>query len=331
MRTSLVAAPLAAAALLAAGLVGAPAANAAPIKVVLPITGTTTLANPLADGAVLPMPEGARIVGDFDLTTTSLVGEMIIPPITAKVRALGLPWLGDTTSTVVLEPVGQTVSKVGTDGIVTADTSFRIALPEVRSDLPLFNLLNLGGRNCKTGVISTTLVSSAPFSLTDAFPMSATFTIPKLSGCPTLINDGVLNALMTGDGNTLDLMVGPLAAVPGDPTTPPPTPAPAPKPPAQGAQAKQASHVSATAKKIAWGRTGKVKVKVRPASKATGKIRVYKGKRLLATKRLRDGRATVTLRKKALKAGKHRLRVVYAGSSRLAPSTDKITVKVVKR
>ncbi|MGH1565077.1 Ig-like domain repeat protein [Mumia sp. DW29H23] len=332
MRRPVVAA-VAAAALVTAGIAGSPTAIAAPIKVILPITGSTSLANPLAAGAVLPMPEGAALTGDFDLGTGSLVGDMVIPPITAKVRALGLPVLGDTTSTVILEPVDKTKATIGEGGIVTAVTSFRIALPEVRSDLWLVDKINLGGPDCKTGVITTTLTSTKPFSLTDAFPMTATFTIPKLSGCPTVINDTLLNTLMSGDGNTLDLMVGPITAAPVEPTptpTPPaPTPTPAPKPPA--AVVLKASTVGGTTTKVTFGKAGKVKVRVRPSAGATGTVRLYKGKRLLATKSLRDGRATLTLRKKALKAGKHRLRIVYSGSRTLKSSKGTVTVKVVKR
>ncbi|WP_167003798.1 Ig-like domain repeat protein [Mumia sp. ZJ430] len=327
MRRPVVAA-LATAALVTAGLAGAPAANAGS-QVVLPITGTTSLANPLAGGAVLDMPAGAKLTGDFDLLRDPLlVGDMVIPPITAKVRALGIPVLGDTTSTVVLEPVGKTEARAGEGGIVTAKTSFRIALPEVRSDLPLADKLNLGGPDCKTDVITTTLTSTEPLSLTEAFPMKATFTIPEITGCPKVLtiplSNWALNTLMGGEGNTLDLMVGPITTVPGQN----PAPAPAPKP---VAVTKSASTVKATAKKIAYGKAGKVKVAVRSSRKASGTVRVYKGKKLLATKRLANGKATVTLRKKALKAGKHRLRVVYAGSSTVRGSNGKVVVRVVKR
>lgn len=318
-------AAFAAAALVTTGLASAPAASAAPLNVVLPISGTTKLANPLAAGAVMQLPEGSQLAGQFDLATGSMVGDMTIPPITAKVRALGLPVLGDTTSTVVLEPVDKTQAKVGDGGIVTADISFRIALPEVRSDLWLVDKINLGGPDCKTGVIETTMTSTEPFSLSDAFPMTATFTIPKLSGCPTFINDGILNTLMAGDGNTLDLMVGPLAVVPSKPA---PAPKPAPKP---ARATPKASTVSASSVKVVWGKAAKVKTRVRPSAGATGTMRLYKGSRLLAKKAVRDGRATLKLRKKALRPGKHKLRVVYSGSKTLKASKRKVVVKVVKR
>ncbi|TNC35420.1 Ig-like domain repeat protein [Mumia zhuanghuii] len=319
---------LATAALVTTGLAGAPAANAGS-QVVLPITGTTSLANPLAGGAVLDMPAGAKIVGDLDLLRDPLlVGDMVIPPIRAKVRALGIPVLGDTTSTVVLEPVGKTEARAGDGGFVTATTSFRIALPEVRSDLPLADKLNLGGPSCKTGVITTTLKSTEPLSLSDAFPMKATFTIPEITGCPKFLaiplSSWALNALMGGDGNTLDLMVGPITTAPGQTATPAPVTRPA-------AAAKSASSVRATAKTFRYGKAGKVAVSVRSSRAATGKVRVYKGKKLLATKRLVDGKTRVTLRKKSLKAGKHRLRVVYAGSSTVRSSRTTVVVRVVKR
>ncbi|WP_262849272.1 Ig-like domain-containing protein [Mumia quercus] len=321
-------AALATAALVTGGLAGAPAANA-DSQVVLPITGTTSLANPLAGGAVLDMPAGAQLAGSLDIFRDPLlVGDMVIPPITAKVRALGIPVLGDTTSTVVLEPVGKTEARSIEGGYIEARTSFRIALPEVRSDLPLADKLNLGGPDCKTDVISTTLTSTEPLSLTEAFPMKATFTIPEISGCPKFLtiplSNWALNALMGGDGNTLDLMVGPITTLP----SPAPAPSPAPKP---TAVAKVASSLKASAKKVTYGKAGKVKVAVRSSRTATGAVRIYKGKKLLATKRLAHGKASVTLRKKSLKAGKHKLRVVYAGSSTVRSSKGTVVVRVVKR
>ena len=96
----------------------------------------------------------------------------------------------------------------------------------------------------------------------------------------------------------------------------------APTPPAK-------TRTSATAPKVTYGQPAKVKVKVSP--KATGKVRVFKGKRTLGTAKLnKSSRATVKLGKKKLKPGKHALRVRYLGNAKSKPSTDKVALRVTK-
>ncbi|KHL08968.1 Ig-like domain-containing protein [Mumia flava] len=329
-----------AAAGLTAALLATTPADAAPVPVVLPISGTTTLANPLAGGAVLTMPEGARLRGDFDLATSGVTGTMEIPEITAKVRALGLPWIGDTTSTVVLEPIGDTVAVVGDGGIVTADTTFRIALPDVRSDLPLLRLINLGGPTCRTGDVTARLVSSEPFSLTDPIAMSAAFTIGDLHGCPDVLGlpagDWLLSTLLSGDGNRLDLTVGPIspdpdAPTPTEPTPTEPTPTVPPKPPVVKPPTKVASTTTATTTAVRYGRKARIRVRVRSSRTATGVVRVRKGAKALGSHRLRSGRATVTLRRKSLRVGRHWLTVVYPGSAKVKASKTTVVLRVKKR
>ncbi|MDN5856819.1 MAG: Ig-like domain-containing protein [Actinomycetia bacterium] len=78
---------------------------------------------------------------------------------------------------------------------------------------------------------------------------------------------------------------------------------------------------------IAKKTRARVHVKVRSTGKATGKVRVKQGKRVLGTAKLRAGKTTVRLKRFA-KPGKHRLTIKYAGNKSVKASTAKRTVRV---
>ncbi len=87
-------------------------------------------------------------------------------------------------------------------------------------------------------------------------------------------------------------------------------------------------------KKISRSAKAKVKVVVKVAGIAgpTGKLRIYDGKKRLRTVTLKAkhrGRLTVTLPR--LKAGKHRIKVVYAGSSQTTKKTSAKKTLTVRR
>jgi hypothetical protein len=54
---------------------------------------------------------------------------------------------------------------------------------------------------------------------------------------------------------------------------------------------------------------------------ATGRVQVLLGRRLVATRSLRDGRARVRVPARLVTPGAHRITVRYLGSSTTAPST----------
>lgn len=65
------------------------------------------------------------------------------------------------------------------------------------------------------------------------------------------------------------------------------------------------------------------------SAKATGTIKVTKGSKTIASGKLVNGKAKLTL-KKGLKAGKNKLRVVWAGDANSVGSVKAVTVKVAK-
>lgn len=73
----------------------------------------------------------------------------------------------------------------------------------------------------------------------------------------------------------------------------------------------------------------RVNVKVNSTGKATGKVRVKQGKKVLGTAKLKAGKATVKLKRFA-KPGKRRLTIAYVGNKSVKASTVKRTVRVRK-
>jgi hypothetical protein len=65
-----------------------------------------------------------------------------------------------------------------------------------------------------------------------------------------------------------------------------------------------------------------------------GTVRVYKGKKLLGTGTLKNGKVTIkvsTKKAKKLKVGKNTLTAKYLGSATVEASQDDFTIKVVTK
>ncbi len=100
------------------------------------------------------------------------------------------------------------------------------------------------------------------------------------------------------------------------------------------AKAKSKVSLKLVRSKVARSAKAKIRVTVKVAGIAgpTGKLRIYDGKKRLRTVTLKAkhrGRLTVTLPR--LKAGKHRIKVVYAGSSQTTKKTSAKKTLTVRR
>ena len=85
-------------------------------------------------------------------------------------------------------------------------------------------------------------------------------------------------------------------------------------------------------KKIRFGKRATVRVRVNTRGAAAGKVRLLKGKRVLDTATAgKAGNAKLHVKRKALKVGKHRLRVAYAGSKTAKKANAKFVLRVKKR
>lgn len=84
-------------------------------------------------------------------------------------------------------------------------------------------------------------------------------------------------------------------------------------------------------KSIRFGHRANVRVRVKTDGAAKGKLRLIKGKRVLDKAKVRGGKATLHIKRKALEVGKHKLRVTYAGSKTARKAHAKFTLRVKKR
>ncbi|ROS23158.1 Ig-like domain-containing protein [Cellulomonas sp. PhB150] len=101
---------------------------------------------------------------------------------------------------------------------------------------------------------------------------------------------------------------------------------------AKVAVAKASSSVKASfAKTLTYGKSSSVSVKVSAANglAATGRVEVREGAKVLKSATLAKGAAKIAL-PKSLKAGSHKLTVVYTGTSQIASAKAASTVKVAK-
>lgn len=203
LRTRLTSVALASVVALGVVALGAPA-QADTIKVKLPVSGSTVVKK---QNATLTLPSGGALTGDFDLAAGTLTnGQLSIPQFTAKIRIFGIPFFGDTTSTVALQQVKPTTAAVQADGTVKAQTTLRLNLPKVTSDrLPFVNLVK---STCRTKDFPVTLQSSNTFDLSTPLQFTSTFTLPDLTECG--LSEKLLSGLLSGPGNTLKLSAGPV-------------------------------------------------------------------------------------------------------------------------
>lgn len=85
-------------------------------------------------------------------------------------------------------------------------------------------------------------------------------------------------------------------------------------------------------KKIRFGKRANVRVRVNTHGAARGMVRLVKGKRVLdKAKAGKAGNAKLHIKRKALKVGKHKIRVHYAGSKTAKKANAKFTLRVKKR
>jgi len=92
-----------------------------------------------------------------------------------------------------------------------------------------------------------------------------------------------------------------------------------------------ATAVAVKAGKVVAGKKGKVTVTVTArgtSAKPTGTVRVFQGKKRIAQRALKSGKAVVTLPK--LKPGKVKLRFAYVGNARFKASAKTVTIRVAR-
>ncbi len=175
------------------GLVSAPAATAADtiVPVNFVVNASTHLKSLNMDVTVPP----GTFVGQVDLTTGALTGNLTLPPAKQSISLLGIPLATATFALGSNGPVHGTVDLAHGTASITASFTFNIT-SITASILPRLNLV---GNNCH-GSQPITQTLSGPINLTGSNTFSSDFTIPKFAGCGLITP--VLNLIIPGSGNT---------------------------------------------------------------------------------------------------------------------------------
>jgi hypothetical protein len=186
-------------AVLAAGVVSAPAASAA--DVVLPFTnyqvGGSLTVKKLNQSITLPA--GSTFNGSANLTTSELSGHVFIPEFTSTIRVLGIP-TRVTTKLDEAQPTQGTISIDSTGVHIRSTTSAILRIKKLR-----LGLLSVP-TTCRTAEpIQLTLNYDGPLSYPLAF--DGTTTIPPLTGCGLL--GPTLGTLLSGPGNAYHVTLAP--------------------------------------------------------------------------------------------------------------------------
>ncbi|HVK22522.1 MAG TPA: hypothetical protein VM677_14280 [Actinokineospora sp.] len=191
----------------AAGLAVAPVASADPIwPLAWTITGTTTIAKP---GLTVPIPAGAKFVGQIDFADWKITGETTIPDLVSKGKLLNAVPYTAIVRQVTTKPMDGGLI----DGKVQVNRYFKLQIVKLSLDfLPNVNLVPAG---CTTSADSVAkLVNTTPVDLAKPMGIGGEFVIPSFTRCGLLTP--ILTSMMSGPGNKMDLTFTPtpVAAAP---------------------------------------------------------------------------------------------------------------------
>jgi hypothetical protein len=150
------------------------------------------------------VPQGT-FVGQVNLTTGDLSGTLTLPPATTTIKLFGLPIASATFAVQAAGPITGHVDLA--TQTVTVHTSFNFLIK--KASATLLPWINLVGTTCR-GAQPVTVDFTGPVSLTGASSFSATYTVPKFTGCGALVTP-ILNLIIPGPGNTFNATFAPPA------------------------------------------------------------------------------------------------------------------------
>jgi len=188
-----------------AGFGLATAAPSASADTIIPIhwvvNATTTIKSV---NMTVTVPPGS-FVGQVDLNTGALTGNLTLPPASKTISLLGVPL---ATATFSMKETGPITGHVNLAAkTVTVNSSFTFNITS--ATLSFAPWLNLVGNSCR-GVTPITVNMSGPLHLTGASTFTSTYTIPKFTGCGFLVTP-LLNLIIPGPGNTFTASFAPPA------------------------------------------------------------------------------------------------------------------------
>lgn len=182
--------------------VAAPSAQQETLTLSYPVNGSTHINSTDSDLTVGP----GTLVSTVD-ATGAVVADLTLPPSTGSFRQFGFIPVTVTTEFV---PVGQTTGQLDlTTGAVQSTSRVTLKLDR----LNVGGLVVPVGPFCRSQTPATITLNSGPgFSVAAGGPLSGTYTIPPFEHC--LLAAGLINSVIPGVGNTIDLTLGTPTLVP---------------------------------------------------------------------------------------------------------------------
>lgn len=157
-----------------------------------PVSGSTTIQS---TNSTLDLGPGS-LSAALDVTTSSFTANLTLPPASASFTEFGIVPITATASFIQDGPItGQVVN-----GGIQSTANITIKL----SDMKVAGIPVIVGNKCESTTPATLNLSSGTgFNVLLGGPVSATYTIPPFANC--LLTTGIINLLIPGDGNTIDL------------------------------------------------------------------------------------------------------------------------------
>ncbi len=187
-----------------AGAVLALAPMAAHAETIIPIQydaqGTSTIAKTGSSVALGP----TTLTTNLDAETGDFTGSLPLPKTSTEFKAIGFLPVKADVSFVETAPVAGHIDLAGDIASVNATAQYTIKL----SNIKVFGFPTFAGPNCQTKTTVSIPVGTEPgvgFDLVGGGRLVGSYTIPQFQNCG--INTGLINLLVPGAGNTVDIQV----------------------------------------------------------------------------------------------------------------------------
>ncbi|MFI5430091.1 hypothetical protein [Aeromicrobium sp. UC242_57] len=176
------------------------AAHAVTIGVDYDVTGTSLIAS--TDSTINLGP--ATLSTDIDANTGNFTGSMPLPGTTTRFEVIGLIPVTAKVDFVEAAPVTGHIKLFGLDASIESTASYYIKL----SNIKIVGFPTFTGSHCRTKVpvsIPANTPAGENFHLTQGGNLEGEYTIGDFEHCG--LNTWLINLLVPGSGNTVDLQV----------------------------------------------------------------------------------------------------------------------------
>lgn len=152
-----------------------------------------------------PVPLSGMVDATVDLATGMLTADLTLDPTKAVLK---LPFFR-LYADIKFEQTEETTGTFNA-GNLSTESRMDIVLTKLSMNFFGFKVPIGGGDQCRTidpALIQLENPADQPFSLQDGGPVEGTYTIPPVDNCGGL--EGLLNPIMAGSGNTIELQLTP--------------------------------------------------------------------------------------------------------------------------